>query len=108
MFKDASHYFILQMLNKDSKKVTPEIYEKLSEKGKTNIKVGDIQVAYFVQKKIEVSSTDPTYFEESKSLNAFIPELELRLEFTSLQNAIEEVASLKYVEFRKDIPVFEV
>lgn len=95
MFKDLSHYFILQMLSKDSKKVTPEVYEKLSEKGKTNIKVGDIPVAYFVQNKISKEGE-------------FIPELELRLEFTSLQNAIEEVASLKYVEFRKDIPVFEV
>ena len=95
MFKDASHYFILQMLNKDSKKVTPEIYEKLSEKGKTNIKVGDIPVAYFKQK------VDPNASE-------FAPNIELGLEFTSLQNAIEEVASLKYVEFRKDIPVFEV
>lgn len=95
MFKDASHYFILQMLNNDSKKVTAEIYEKLSEKGKTNIKVGDIPVSYFVQKKISKEGE-------------FVPELELILEFTSLQNAIEEVASLKYVEFRKDIPVFEV
>ena len=95
MFKDMSHYFILQMMNKDSKKVTAEVYEKLSEKGKTNIKVGDIPVAYFKQTKVSKEGE-------------FVPEIELTLEFTSLQNAIEEVASLKYVEFRKDIPVFEV
>lgn len=85
MFKDLSHYFILQMLSKDSKKVTSEIYEKLSETGKKNIKIGDIPVAYLVKVEEQVN-----------------------MKLTSLQNAIEDVASLKYVEFRNDIPVFEV
>jgi hypothetical protein len=78
-------------MNKDSKRITTEIYEKLSEHGKTKMNIGDIAVAYF-RKKIDASGTP----------------IELGLEFTSLQNAIEEVASLKYVEFRNDIPVFEV
>lgn len=91
MFKDASHYFILQMLNKDSKKVTPEVYEKLFEKGSTDFKIGDVPVTYFIKKTTDDNTTGS-----------------LLLNFKSLQNAIEEVASLKYVEFINDIPVFEV
>lgn len=85
MFKDMSHYFILQMLNKDSKKITAEIYEKLSESGKANLKVGDVPVAYFIK-------------------NAEC----IKMKMTSLQNAIEETANLKCIEFSVDVPVFEV
>ena len=95
MFKDVSHYFILQMLNKNSKKINAETYKMLTEKSKSNMKIGDIPVAYFKQTVISKPGE-------------FLPEIELRLEFTSLQNAIEEVKSLKYVEFRNEIPVFEV
>ena len=38
MFKDASHYFILQMLNNDSKKVTTEIYESFLKKERQTLK----------------------------------------------------------------------
>lgn len=85
MFKDMSHYFILQMLNKNSKKITAEIYEKLSESGKANLKVGDVPVAYFIK-------------------NAEC----IKMKMTSLLNAVDEIATLKLVEFNSDVPVFEV
>ena len=85
MFKDASHYFLLQLMRDDSKKITEEDYEKLSESGKRLYKVGDIMVIYHKYENGDLCS-----------------------KVCPLQNAIEEVSSLKYVEFRKDIPVFEV
>lgn len=93
MFEDVSHYFILQMMNENSKRLTADKYEKLSESGRLKLKVGDVPVSYIKQ----IISNDKEGCE-----------IEFKLEFMSLQNAIEEVKSLKCVEFRNDIPVFEV
>jgi hypothetical protein len=85
---ECNKYFTLLEQNEIN---MTEVYEKLSEKGSTDFKIGDVPVTYFIKKTTDDNTTGS-----------------LLLNFKSLQNAIEEVASLKYVEFRKDIPVFEV
>lgn len=89
--EDVSHYFLLQLMADECKPLTEENYSKLSESGKTKFVVGDIPVSYFKM--------------VGKIVNN-LPEFELRMQFTSLTNALVEVADKKFIEMRNNVPTF--